>query len=658
VAVDVRPAVAGYAFTPENASNADLLRELSAEQRDLLSRNGFVVVPAGVAQVYTIYQQAKDRGVPVFVTTDAVLHAYHVLYDYVLRSVEFDRLMGDLRGLNTTMLAGLRERHQTAQGRLKESARRSLAFVAVGSVLLDDKVAVPTEVKDLVDKELALIAAHKGYEVSPIFGYKEDYSQYAPRGHYTRNPQFEAYFKSMMWYGRMAFRLQPGTTAQAKAQGREETRRALLIVSALETATVGNEPALKVWDRIYGPTAFFVGTSDDLTVYDYQAVARSVFGTSISDQMLEDDGRLDAFINQAMTLRAPRIVSSYVTDLEKPEEVTKGFRFMGQRFIPDSYIFQQLVYDKVGSRARPRLFPKGLDVMAAFGSARAYQILDEVYHETAYDNYKEQMARLRGEFAALPASEWVQNLYWGWLYSLLPFTTAKGKGYPAFMQTTAWADKELHTALGSWAELRHDTILYAKQSTTIKVTGLPPQPKKVKGYVEPNPEVYARLAALAAQTRQGLQERGLLGGEYADKLAGFERMLLSLKAIAEKELAEQPRTDQEYALMHDIGTLLENVTTFSVQEAGKLTNESDRGMAVVADVHTDANSNQALEEGVGDAFPIYVLVPVEGTLTLTKGGVFSYYEFTVPLAKRMTDEAWQQLTPKPERPAWTQSFIR
>ena len=56
-------------------------------------------------------------------------------------------------------------------------------------------------------------------------------------------------------------------------------------------------------------------------------------------------------------------------------------------------------------------------------------------------------------------------------------------------------------------------------------------------------------------------------------------------------------------------------------------------MAVVADVHTDSNSQQALEEGVGDAFPIYVLVPVEGKLTLTKGGVFSYYEFTVPLAR-------------------------
>ena len=67
---------------------------------------------------------------------------------------------------------------------------------------------------------------------------------------------------------------------------------------------------------------------------------------------------------------------------------------------------------------------------------------------------------------------------------------------------------------------------------------------------------------------------------------------------------------------------------------------------------------KALEEGVGDAFPIYVIVPVEGQLTLVKGGVFSYYEFTVPLAERLTDEQWQKMSPKPDRPEWTKSFIR
>ena len=39
-------------------------------------------------------------------------------------------------------------------------------------------------------------------------------------------------------------------------------------------------------------------------------------------------------------------------------------------------------------------------------------------------------------------------------------------GLPAVMQTEAWARRVLNTQLASWAELRHDTLLYAKQSYT------------------------------------------------------------------------------------------------------------------------------------------------------------------------------------------------
>jgi len=656
--VEVKPSLTPYSFTIDAVSNPELVRQLNEAQKELLSHNGFVVVPQGYAQIYDIYKQGKDRGVPLFITTDAVLHAYHILYDYVLRSVEYDHLIADARALSRAMLAAAEQQHRSATGDVKESARIVMAYFAVAARLIDSSITIPAEVRDVVQKELALIEAHQGYVNSPLFGFKEDYSQYAPRGHYTRNDQFKAYFKAMMWYGRIGFRLKPGTTADDIARGREETRCALLVVSALEQTTVGCEPALAVWDRIYEPTAFFVGSSDDLTVYDYQAVAAEVYGHTPALRELSDVAKLDAFIAEAMKLRSPRIVSSYVTDREKPEVVTKSFRFMGQRFIPDSYIFQQLVYDKVGTRTQPRLFPKGLDVLAVFGSQRAYEILDKEYKQTAYARYGEQMSKLRSEFAALSTGDWTQNLYWGWLYALLPLTKPAAAGYPSFMQTQAWTDKQLNTALGSWAELRHDTILYAKQSTTLRVTSIMPRPQDVRGYVEPIPDVYARLAALAAQTRQGLQTRGLLAGEYADKLAGFERFLQNLETIAEKELGNQPLTDDEYGLIREVGAYLQGVTTFSVQEANKLSSEADQRMAVIADVHTDTNSNQALEEGVGDAFPIYVLVPIEGALTLAQGGVFSYYEFTVPLERRLTDEQWQQMTPKPELPVWTQSFIR
>src|SRR3712207_8909183 len=65
--------------------------------------------------------------------------------------------------------------------------------------------------------------------------------------------------------------------------------------------------------------------------------------------------------------------------------------------------------------------------------------------------------------------------------TLFPYTTLfrskpRGQGYPTFMQQSDYTDKELETALASWASLRHDTILYAEQSYTMVGTGAPQQP--------------------------------------------------------------------------------------------------------------------------------------------------------------------------------------
>jgi hypothetical protein len=226
------------------------------------------------------------------------------------------------------------------------------------------------------------------------------------------------------------------------------------------------------------------------------------------------------------------------------------------------------------------------------------------------------------------------------------------------MQNQGWVDKDINTFLGSWTELRHDTILYAKQSYTLKATGIMPEPEVVKGYVEPQPEVYARLAALAKQMRVGLEGRGLLDVEYVDKLERLESLLLSLKTMAEKELAGEALSEEEYELIRNIGGILEGITTFSAKVKEEITSEADERMAVVADVHTDTNTGQVLEEGVGDAFTIYVVAPVEGQLVATQGGIFSYYEFTQPMSDRLTDEAWQKLEPKPDLLIWTESFIR
>jgi hypothetical protein len=87
---------------------------------------------------------------------------------------------------------------------------------------------------------------------------------------------------------------------------------------------------------------------------------------------------------------------------------------------------------------------------------------------------------------------------------------------------------------------------------------------------------------------------------------------------------------------------------------------------VIADVATDpAPPARALEEAVGRVNPIYVVVPMvdaDGTsyLQVTKGAVFSYYEFPWPIADRLTDEKWRGMLDDgtaPAPPEWTSSFL-
>lgn len=674
-AVSVQPSIHHEPIAPDlsNVASAFLF---TPAQRARLAQDGFFASPTEEKEFYTLYEKARYNWEPIFVTSDSMLHTYHLLFDKLLRTLEREQFIPALKQLNARMLGATMQQYEALRGTsLEESARRNVAFFAVGSYLLDPTVDIPAHARDLAQAEIALVEAHAGIQPSPLFPalpYGEDYTQYIPRGHYTLGEDLKAYFKSLMWYGRMTFLLGKDP---AREDNREMTRRALLI-----TRAISSDPhAEALWQGIYEPTVFFVGRSDDLLYSEYQGVLEEVYGRNPDPAAFADEAKLTEFMEEAMRLRPPRILGIVIgPETEDVEAETKGFRFMGQRFIPDSYMFRQLIWRNVGEICPPgrRGLPKGLDLMAVMGSERAYAIL-EAEGDTALANYRQNMARLQAEFSALGEADWTQNLYWSWLYMFFPLLEKPAEGYPAFMRSQAWLDKSLNSALGSWAELRHDTILYAKQVYAEMGgggKGPPPEPVPPKGYVEPVPEFYARLAALAGMTRRGLEERGLVGrgGELAttvESLSALEELALSLKAMAEKELAGQPLSEVEYQRIRHFGGTLEQFVFAAADHyegpGGVPSGEEEPQAAVVADVATDPDPQcggappVVLEEGVGRISAIYAVVPIEGRLVVAKGGIFDYYEFSWPADDRLTDEKWRSMLDAgqaPPLPAWTASF--
>lgn len=634
-------------------------------QRTMLARNGFVVLPpkpGEYREFYQVYESGRYGEEPVFITTDSVYHVYHLIFDKMLRDLERDSLIATLNSLTSTMLRASYDQYASIKGTpLEEPALRNVGYFAVAARLLELSDPIPPEAAGLVNAELALINSAGGPQVSPLWDRSdlpddmkliEDYSQYIPRGHYTRSEELKKYFKAMMWYGRLTFRLRDTF----------ETRRALLMTRVLRSATAQDGiPAQKLWQDIYEPTAFIVGKADDLSFFEYGALMDSVFGENADPRRFADDAEFANFMKAAETLPPPQVNSMWIWIWEDTEQAAKGFRFMGQRFTLDSYVFGQLIWRKVGTSASPRGLPKGLDLLASMGSFESYNILKNM-GETAYANYDSQMEKVRAEISALDTDSWTQNLYWSWLYALQPLIAPKSEGYPAFMQTQAWAHKDIQSALGSWTELKHDTILYAKQ-VMAEMGGGGPEEEPPHSYVEPNAEAYARLQALAIMTRDGLSQRGMLSSLTGANLENLISELQFLQVMSESELNGTAISADDYWHMLYWGGVLEQFTLAAADTTGDMSRDlSDQKAALVADVATGLSQDgtiAALEEAIGQPTIIYVVLPGV-PLRIGTGAVFSYYEFPVSAGSRLTDEQWQALVESgntPAAPEWTKTFI-
>jgi hypothetical protein len=624
--------------------------KITPEQEALLSVDGFVVarVNSSFETLGRFYQYALDNGLPVLITTDAVLHTYHVLFDETLKRIEMNELIDEMNDTISTLLAESRNEAESFAGTVLEHAvKLDFMYLEVAHALIQPSF-IPSTTG--ANAEIQLILNHTKFDYSPIFGYMEDYTQYVPRGHYTENQKLEAYFRTMMWLGRMRFAL-----LDEGGVNTEQTRAAMLFTWMIENTG----SAITSWQRVYEVTEFFVGVSDDLTFEDYLAVMNENGITS--PKQVQDENTVTAIAQILLQRSKAKILGAYAEtypwlpqeqELQRVLNETSGLRFMGQRFIPDSYMFQQLVFPQVGNLTFPRLFPKGLDVPSVLGSNLAEKILNET--EAVYENYIQQTEKLRKEFQQLSVSNWTRNLYWTWLYTAnttLAEISSETK-YPSFMTTPEWSYEKLQTFEGTWTELRHDTILYAKQSVT-PIYAVLPSFNLTTAYVEPYPETYRRLIGLTTMTINGLKDLQLLQTDVNTTLTKFVDVseLFLNASITELE-----------------GKTLDENVQVQIREAARtlteilqIASDKTQSTTIAVDVHTDLNSERVLEEALGKFNALIVVYAgADGRLYACAGPVYNYFEFTQPMSQRLTDEQWREMlqTNSPNPPEWTNNFGR
>ena len=654
---NISPAADSYTLE-KDLSNVDNLWQfyLDDKMTELLAKNGFVVREEAGREFFDLYERNRYNMIPNFVTVESLMHTYHVYFAYLLKNIEKEYLADQVRQLGIKMLEDSKEQYVQLKGSEWESAAvRNVAFFTVGAKLLDDTVQIEDYVSDIVESELSRIETAQGIMISAITDDEEDYSQYKPRGYYEGDSDLEAYFKAMMWYGRMHF----------KQEKEDLDRSALLITKALDS----DSEAYELWQSVYSVTSFFAGASDDNGVCEYAPLIRAAYGENakVTDLIGNGDAFLDYRTNTA-ALPVPQTNSIPIEDGE--ENVIPGFRFMGQRFSIDAMVMQKLIYSNVQSNSagEKRMLPDVLDVPAALGSDVALNLLKENGVED-YPGYMENMEKLRGGINEADDSLWNASLYASWIQTLRPLLEKKGEGYPMFMQNEEWAKKNLECFAGSYTELKHDTVLYSKQVMAEMGGGMEEEPDD-RGYVEPEPVVYERFASLAEQTAQGLKKYQMLSDADENNLVKLEELALRLQTISNKELQNETLTDEEYDLIRTYGGNIEHFWYDAMRANANYDNifSEEYPAALVVDIATDPNGS-VLEAATGDPSQIIVAVQVDGKIKLASGSVYTFYQFEQPLNDRLTDTQWRvmmgieanddmeyQKTTDIKQPAWTDSY--
>jgi hypothetical protein len=634
---------------------------LSDAAKARLARDCLVAVPgpAGDHDFVTGYASLVDRHLPVLITSDAVLHAYHLIFDGLLKDLETKEFRPDLVNLSAAMVEACLNRTLTVDEHLREAALRNAAFFGVALRLLDANATLPEAVAGMVAAEVASIMEHAGVKPSAVMaGGEEDFSQYVPRGHYTESEELGSYFRAMMWFGRMGFHVDNDDQLQA----------AILLADLWARQPA---PVHAWWERVYEVTAFLVGPSDDLMPDEFAAIVADLLGPlSTNATEVLDAANLRSVRDAAEAAFRAAIISEPVndTDPHAPEPAPAQLRFMGQRFVLDSAVFQQLVFDRVTTyqgRGMPftavevegvvfRGFPRGLDLMDALGSEAAGAVL-AAEGDTQYENYDAQQQVARGMFANLTDDQWNSTAYLGWLRALQAgLADFNSTEYPAFMRGEAYAHEKLNTALGSWTTLRRDTILYVKQSyTVIVITAMPEPVYPPFSYVEPVVDLYQRVLDLSDRTLSALDRMGALSSQWASSLRGMGYLADNLTEISRAELEGTPLSSAQESYISAFADVLDAILS--------RVSANSRDTRLVADVHTDLNSGQVLEEATGDLSYLVALVEgPDGGWYATVGLVYSQYEFKQPLSERLTDEAWRDRVAGGDAPdvaPWVARFL-
>ena len=546
---------------------------------------------------FDLYAENRQQGIGNFITEDFWLLAYSLIRQSTLDTLEQQQMMP----LFKQALIDIQQ-HIT-QDPQDTITRANHEFINLLQVLSgDSRVLSASSVE-----ELALINAATGIHNSPLWHHPIDYSQFKPRGRYTRSKVASQYFKAMRYAGSLLFAVKAsGATGISEQMASQMTAQALRLSRHVQSSKpIQTLNSLLMWQ---------MGRSEDLSSADYLHVSQN------PKQNLKDTQA--ALLSYAQKQqRQPKIIdgivdSSQLAENETVQDVMTGWRFMPSRFSTDSAILQSLVYSKTGAYQSNckkdcvvpfgyslingqgvKGYPSSKELMAILGSPKAKQwVINQ--GEDQFSGYQKAIDHAQ---ALLPQASGLNKQQ----LTLLQHWLSEPK------QNENQQTERLTASLAFWTWQRHINLLYAKQSYTMISKGFFMPPPRSGAKIATATAFYQALAAIV-QAHQHYTP--------TPEWQQFSKLLAQAITLSQKTEQQQPfnKADEQFLNHLDLDL--------------KALGGTD--MPIVVDVHSNPADNQVLEQGVGYAAIVHQ--------DKTRGARFSHYEFKQPLSNRLTDEVWKQ----------------
>lgn len=522
---------------------------LSPQDIAQLEKDKILITNVAYKQIFTAYKS----NLPVFITSDSLLNAYHVLFEASFKQFEMEKAK-QLPGLLSHMVENLGHLEGVLQCDpevMVNANKRSQLVIGIALKLIDDSFSFKDkELNAILNLEIENILEAKEVEMPEWLGdsafsfYALDYSRYKPRGFYTQNEELSRYFRAISWLQSIPFR-----------SNIDEEFASFLMISSSILVDGKNEPYTFAKYREVesnqpaDPFGGYSGRPDRPELHDqfrdffssYESLIGLFHGPNlISVAYCIDDIRFDQSdlntireqVQQELGIPDPELL---VNDLNRfppsEQELLQriDYHVISSYNSPSSILFDRTMNIIHSGRA----YPQGVEVAAALGSNFACQYLLETkkvkvlkmveYSKPLFDRY---------------------GLYGEYLKLLKTLVDAPEHDAPVLFGSEAWQRKSCQTVLASWAQQKHTFALHDTKAVYFRsMMGIDPVPK---GFIEPDPMFFSQMKTLAQTAKEKFNGNKSSGKQSDTPLDRIKELRQRLK---EKELIN----DEPMTMVLDLG---------------------------------------------------------------------------------------------------------